>query len=110
MAGKIILIFAAAAFLVYAYTPWLKDVSFGWWAGIFFLAIAFNIVTHLIEAARMHAVIERQFWINAQVLIGVLIVGCMIAINWPSSRLGGGILFVFAVVSWVGMIARGIFS
>lgn len=103
-----IIISAGAAFVIYSFTSWLKGVSFWYFAGIFALAIVVNIIIHLIAASRLRAVIERQFWTHAEVLLAVLIIGCVIAINWPESRLGGGILFIFAVVSWVGMLIREI--
>lgn len=110
MGPIIILGSAVVAFVIYSYTSWLKGISFWYWAAAFAAAVIFNIVIGLWTAAKLGRVLEKEFWRNALVLLLVLAIGCSIAIYWPHSRLGGGILFIFAVVSWVTMAAREILS
>jgi hypothetical protein len=106
MANKIILILALAAYTVYYYSSWLRNITFLWWAGILALAIVFNIVLNLIIARKWQAKLGYRLWYFAVILMALLVGGCVIEVVWPGWRLGGGLLFVAAVFSWVLMIVR----
>jgi len=97
---------ALLAYVVYHFSSRLRDVSLLWWVGILALAIIFNIVLNLIVAYRWHAKLGYQLWYFAGILMAILIGGGFIEYRWPGWQLGGGLLFVTAVFSWVLMIVR----
>jgi len=109
MGGAIVMVGSvAAAVVIYYFTSWLEGISPWYFALAFGGAIVFNIVINWIKVARQDGSLEPKFWSNIRVLFLVLLIGCAIAFIWPKSGLGGGILFVFAVVGWIVMMVKEI--
>jgi hypothetical protein len=108
MGGAIVIVGAvAAALVIYCFT-WLRSISFLYFALAFGGVIVFNILINWIRVARQGGRLEKKVWNNAGVLFLILLIGCAIALIWPKSGLGGGILFILAVLGGTAMLVREI--
>jgi glucan phosphoethanolaminetransferase (alkaline phosphatase superfamily) len=106
MGGAIVIVGAvAAALVIYCFT-WLRSISFLYFALAFGGVIVFNIVITWIKVTRHCVDLKKKVWNDAGVLFLVLIIACAIAITWPNSGFGGGILFIMAVLGWTAMLVR----
>jgi len=106
--AAIIFILAVLAIVVYFFTPWLNSISFVYFGAIFACAGAINLWRAWLKKGRSGLSLTNEFSGYTHVLTLVFLMGCAALLNWPDSRLGGGILFVLAVVSWTMMIAKEI--
>lgn len=109
MGGAILIVVSvAAAIVIYCFTSWLEGVSFWIFALAFGGVIVFNIMINWIKVSRRGISLEKKVWNNAGVLFLILIIACAIALIWPKSGLGGGILFILAVLGLTAMLVREI--
>jgi len=111
MGGAIVILGSvAAAIVIYCFTSLLEGISFLYFALVFGGVIVFNTVITRIKATRHCVDFKKKVWNDTGVLFLILFIACAIAVIWPNSRFGGGILFIFAVLGWTAMLVRKIWG
>ena len=85
------------------YVFWPPKVPYWVWAIVLGAAIFVNILTEMARAGRF---LSEEFFNQAKTIGFLLMAGLIVAYFAP--KVGGGILFVLAVIGWIGIISKWI--